>query len=93
MEHVLALHPLIAGNDIPDRVIADMPHVQTPAGVGKHAQAIEFFPRHVLNGSKYLSFGPTGLNQRLKFNGGISFLHDDQVPGDPAASGKGTRES
>ncbi|MBA7485992.1 hypothetical protein ES707_21544 [subsurface metagenome] len=42
MDHVEALHHLIAGNHIPDRVISDLAHVDGPRRVGVHFEAVIF---------------------------------------------------
>ena len=65
LQHVLTLHALIAGNHITDGVVAHMAHVQPPARVGKHAQAIEFFPCLVLADFERLLVMPAALHDGL----------------------------
>ena len=62
LQHIPALHALIARNYIPDGVIAHMPHMQTAAGVGEHGQAIVFFPGIVLQRTKGPLLGPLLLD-------------------------------
>ena len=42
VEEVIPLHHLIAGQDVPNHVVAEMPHVDVAGGIGKHLQAVEF---------------------------------------------------
>ena len=48
LQYILSLHFLIARDDVTDGVVAHMPHVQTPARIGEHRQAIELFLVSVL---------------------------------------------
>ena len=48
LQDVAALHALVAGDHVTDGVVAHMPHVQPPAGIGKHGEAVVFFPPRVL---------------------------------------------
>ena len=41
LQHIETLHPLEPRNYVTNSVIAHMPHVQFPAGIGEHAQAVE----------------------------------------------------
>ena len=42
MEHVVAVHPHVAGQRIADGVVAHMPHVQRARGIGKHFENVIF---------------------------------------------------
>ena len=42
MQHAEPLGPLVAGEDVPERVVADMPHVDTARRVRKHLQNVVF---------------------------------------------------
>ena len=48
LQHVLALHALVAGDDIGNGVVAYVAHMQFAAGVGEHGQTVEFLPLVVL---------------------------------------------
>src|SRR5580704_13952766 len=50
MKHVVAVHPGIAGERVPDRVVAHMAHVQRARRVGKHLE-------HVVLGLGGVGFG------------------------------------
>jgi hypothetical protein len=41
LQHILALHALVTTDHVADGVVAHMPHVQCPAWVHEHGQAIE----------------------------------------------------
>ena len=41
VQHVEAAHPLVAGQRVADRVVADVADVQRAAGVGQHLQHVE----------------------------------------------------
>ena len=41
VQHVEAPHGLVARHHVADGVVADVPHVDAPRGVGKHLQAVE----------------------------------------------------
>ena len=40
VEHFVALHPPVAGDDVAHRVIADMAHVDAPRGIGEHLEHV-----------------------------------------------------
>ena len=52
LQHMPALHALVTRDDITDREYSNVPHVQLAAGIGKHRQAIKFFPGGVLTNFK-----------------------------------------
>ena len=44
MQYVLALHTLVASDNIGNGVVAHMTHMQLAAGIGEHGQAVKLFP-------------------------------------------------
>ena len=42
LQHVPAQHALVAGDHVADGVVAHVAHVQPPAGIGEHGQAVVF---------------------------------------------------
>ena len=62
LQHVFAAHPLVAGDDVADGVVAHVPHVQAAGRIGEHRQAVEFFARGVSHGAERLVFFPGFLN-------------------------------
>src|SRR5205085_7110337 len=40
MEHLVTLHPPIAGDDVAHRIVADVPHVDAPRRIGKHLEDV-----------------------------------------------------
>src|SRR5690606_4274072 len=75
LQHILALHALIAADHVTDGVVAHMPHVQAPAGVGEHAQAVELFPLRVLSYLEGLLIFPVLLGFRFDTLGTILCFH------------------
>jgi hypothetical protein len=53
-----------------------MPHVQTPAGVGKHGEAVVFFPWQIFIANKAGAFIPGRLG--VFFNGlwVVNWIHE-----------------
>ena len=62
LQHVFAAHPLVAGDDVADGVVAHVPHVQAAGRIGEHRQAVEFFARGVSHGAERLVFFPGFLD-------------------------------
>ena len=62
LQHILALHALVAGYSIADRVIADVTHVQIAAGVGKHRQAIKLLPGRIFGHNETVVLSPVALD-------------------------------
>ena len=85
LKDILTEHTLVASDDVPYRVVADMPHVQPATGIGKHAQAIEFFARRVFVHGECLGLLPALLNAWLDFGRVVAIFHT-------AAAGVGRRE-
>ena len=65
LQHILAEHALVAADDIADGVVADMPHVQLPAGVRKHGQAVKLLARVVAHRAKAAVLVPVRLRDAL----------------------------
>ena len=63
LQHVLAQHPLITGDHIANGVIADMAHVQPPAWIREHRQAIKFVAARFFAHSE----SPLGVPMILRF--------------------------
>ncbi len=66
VQHILAQHALVAGDDIGDGVVAHMAHVQLAAGVGEHREAVEFLPSCILLHGKALLLLPVLLGGLFK---------------------------
>ena len=62
LQYVFAAHPLVAGDNVADGVVAHVPHVQAAGRIGEHRQAVEFFTRGVSHGAERLVFFPGFLN-------------------------------
>ena len=77
LQHVFAAHPMVAGDDITDGVVAHVPHVQAAGRIGEHRQAIEFFARGVDHGAESLVFFPGFLNGGFEGLWLILRLHED----------------
>ncbi len=76
LQHVPALHALVAGDDVGDGVVAHMPHVQFAAGIGKHGQAVEFLPAVVPVYGEAVVFQPVSLGGLLEFLWVVVLVHD-----------------
>jgi hypothetical protein len=71
MQHVEAAHPLVPGQEISDRIHADMAHMDAPRRVRKHLEAIEFWTGGILDGTELLSVLPDLLPLGLDLAEGI----------------------
>ena len=58
IEHVEAAHHLVAGEGIADHVVAEVPHVQRPGGVGEHHEVVELRLAPVVRHSKQAGLLP-----------------------------------
>ena len=79
LQDIFAQHALITGDDIGDGVVAHMPHVQLAAGVGKHGQAVKFFPTAVRGSLVAIVIGPAGLGVELNLLGAVFLVHRGSV--------------
>ena len=43
MQHVVAIHPHIAGERVADGIVAHVSHVERPGRIGQHFEDVEFF--------------------------------------------------
>ncbi|MND77976.1 hypothetical protein D3C80_696800 [compost metagenome] len=75
LQHVLALHALVAGDHVADGVVAHVAHVQLAARVGEHRQAIEGVLAGLLTHFKGFVRVPVGLRGGFDFAGLILFVH------------------
>ena len=74
MDHVAAGRATVAGDHVAHRVVAHMPHVDAPGGIGKHLQHVVFGARIVVAGAKSLAVRPHGLPMRLCFAGVVTVV-------------------
>ena len=68
LQHVAALHAHEAADDVANGVIAHVAHMQAPARVREHAQAVILLARGVFDGAESAVLIPPALGGR--FNGG-----------------------
>ncbi len=61
VQHVEALHPLQAGDDVANHVVADVADVGVPRGVREHLEAVELRPRPVDFDLEGAGVGPAPL--------------------------------
>ena len=47
MEHIEALHGLVAGHDVTDGIVPHMPHMQIAGRIGEHLQRVVFRTRFI----------------------------------------------
>ena len=66
LQHVFALHPLVARDHVGDGVVAHVAHVEFAAGVGKHGQAVKLFPRLIGLYGETTGLGPLGLQRQFQ---------------------------
>jgi hypothetical protein len=72
VQHVLAEHALVAGDDVGDRVVAHVAHVQLAAGVGEHGQAVELLAAEIIAGGEAAVLFPVLLRLALQGLGVVS---------------------
>jgi hypothetical protein len=56
---------VVAREDVADRVVAHVPHVELPRGIGEHREAIELRLGRVLHGAEGPVLRPEGLCLQL----------------------------
>ncbi|GIT67844.1 MAG: hypothetical protein Ct9H300mP25_13160 [Acidobacteriota bacterium] len=61
MQHVIAMHTLHPRNHVANHVIADMPNMSVARRIGKHHEAIKFWPRQILRDLKGTTVCPSLL--------------------------------
>ena len=75
LQHVVSLHAHVAREDVADRVVADVAHVQAAARVREHAEAVVLGLRGVFARGKRARGLPFGLDCRLDFPGFVTLFH------------------
>ena len=75
LQHVLALHSLIACDHISNGVVADVAHMQLAAGVREHGEAIKLFSTVIAGGSVSAVGCPLGLGGKLNLLGTVFLNH------------------
>ena len=75
LQHVQAMHAAIPTDDIANGVIADVAHVQPPAWIGQHAQAVVLVFLRVLCDPESPVFVPVGLCFGLDFFWFVVLVH------------------
>src|SRR5690606_2076069 len=75
LQHVPALHALVAADHVADGAVAHMAHVQATTRVGEHRQAIEFFLAGLFAGLARLRLLPVLLGLLFYLFGTIVIFH------------------
>ena len=81
LQHVLALHALVAADHVADGVVAHVAHVQAAARVGEHRQAIELFLARLFAGLERLRLLPVLLGLLFYLFGTIVIFHGARLSG------------
>ncbi len=74
LQHVLALHALVARDHVADGVVAHMAHVQLAGRIGEHRQAVELLAAVVFAGGEAAARFPLALGGGFDVLGGILFV-------------------
>ncbi len=74
-EHVVTVHPKMAGEHVVDGVVAHMAHVQLARGVGQHGAGVELFARFVFAHAVGVGALPVGLRGGFHRAGVILLVH------------------
>src|SRR5439155_17926067 len=74
-QHVVAAHPVVAGENVADGIVPHVPHMQLPRGVGEHRQAIKLLPVWVFPGAERALLFPVLLGRALYCLGIVRILH------------------
>jgi hypothetical protein len=81
MKHAEPSHALIAGKGISYGIISDMAHMNFPRRVGKHLQAVEFWPVSLYFRLEGILFLPYCLNIGFNLSKKVGVLaHGMSVP-------------
>src|SRR5204862_5937544 len=75
LQHVVAAHPVVPGENIADGIVPHVPHMQLPRGVGEHRQAIKLRPGGIFPGAERALLFPVLLGRALYRLGIVSILH------------------
>ena len=75
LQHVVTLHAHVPRDHVADRVVANVSHVQAPARVREHAEAVVLRAGRVLGDRKTAVGIPESLGLRLEGGWFVTFLH------------------
>ena len=75
LQDVVTQHTVEAREDVADRVVADVPHVQLAGRIGEHRQAVILGSKRVLDGKRRSAAVPEFLSGDFKVRGLILLLH------------------
>ena len=75
LHHIAAFKALITVDDITQRVVAYVTHVQAPAGIREHGQAIKLFALALVVADKTIVVLPISLGVLLHLLRIVSWLH------------------
>ena len=75
LEDVAPAHALIAADHVADGVVAHVAHVQLPARIREHRQAVELLARRVLPDLEHAVLVPEGLRVAFDRLGEVAFVH------------------
>ena len=89
MQHVVAFGAHIAGHDVAHRVVAHVPHMDAPGGVGEHFENIVFRARVVLRGLEDAALLPCRLPMLLAFRRVVTVRRHDPARWCSCARGNG----
>src|SRR4029453_17858471 len=78
VKYVEAAHPLHAGDDVADHVVADVADVSVPRRVGEHLQAVELRPGEVFSGLES-PLAPPAVLPLLLDDLGLVISHDLKI--------------
>ena len=77
VQHVEAAHPLVAGEQVADRVDAHVAHVDAARRVREHLEAVELRPGRVLDGAELPALLPAGLPLGFDLGEGVAIRRHD----------------
>src|SRR5437773_5012172 len=87
LQHVVAAHPVVPGENVADGIVPHVPHVQLPRGVGEHRQAIKLRPGGVFPGAERALLLPVLLGRALYCLGIVGILHGTVAAKPPIIKG------
>ncbi len=79
LQHIAALHAHEARQHVTDRVVAHVPHVQPPARIREHAEAVVLRAGGILRDNEAAVLIPELLGSGLEDGGLVTFLHGRPV--------------
>ena len=90
VEHLVPLHPAVAGDHVTHRVVADVAHVDAPRGIGEHLQDVGLGLVAVAVGFEATALCPARLPAAVGLSRVESAAHDAQdYPGRRRGAGRG----